>query len=109
MRRRARGSKAAEEKGEAGAPPGRPGPLRAALTWGGGSGRGLRDFSPVRDGGSAGARPLQVSPALRGLRRGAGRGARAWLRDWPARWPVRRAGEVQLLEIRLARGYARCG
>lgn len=108
MRRRARGSKASEEKGEADAPPGRSGPLRAALTWGGGGGRGLRDFPPVRDGGSASARPLQVSPGLRKLRRGAGRGARAWLRDWLARWPVRRAGEAQLLEIRLARGYARC-
>ncbi|XP_035304069.1 translation initiation factor IF-2-like [Cricetulus griseus] len=49
VRRRARGSKASEEKGEAGALPGRPGPPRAALTWGGGGGRGLRD------GASAGA------------------------------------------------------
>ncbi|OBS83008.1 hypothetical protein A6R68_22989, partial [Neotoma lepida] len=60
VRRRARGSKASEEKGEAGALPGRPGPPRAALTWGGGGGRGLRDFPPVRDGASAGARSRYI-------------------------------------------------
>lgn len=93
MRRRARGSKAAEEKGEAGAPPGWPGPLRAALTWGGGGGRGLRNFPPVRDGGSAGARPLQVSPDLRGLRRTGRASLAAGLAGAVA---VRRAGEHEL-------------